>query len=101
MSILQTNSRNGLNFLIVPIQVVRVKGFRKGNPFVITETKNGITYVHGSGKGAVKLQRSGDKGSYYFILPKKIMERHGWAKGDSFVLSDIKNGVKFTRGEIR
>lgn len=101
MSILQTNSRNGLSFLIYPAQVVRAKGFRTGNSFVITETKNGVTFIRGSGKGAVKLQRSGEKGSYYFILPKKIMERRGWNKGDSFVLVDIKDGVRFTRGEIR
>lgn len=101
MSILQTNSRNGLSFLIYPAQVVRAKGFKTGNSFVITETKNGVTYILGSGKGAVKLQKSGEKGSYYLILPKKIMNRHGWVKGDSFVLSDIRNGVRFTRGEIR
>lgn len=101
MSKIQTNSHSGVSHFIVPAQVVRAKGFRKGDSFVTTETKNGITYVLGSGKGAVKLQKIGEKGSYYLTISKKIMERHGWKKGDSFVLSDIKNGVRYTRGEIR
>lgn len=95
------NRRSGVCFLILPAQVVRAKDFRKGSSFVATETKNGITYVLGSGKEAVKLQKAGEKGSYYLTITKKVMKRHGWKKGDSFVLSDIRNGVRYTRGETR
>ncbi|MCC4766398.1 hypothetical protein FXW07_07160 [Methanosarcina sp. DH1] len=101
MSNIQTNSHSGVSWFYFPAQLVRAKEFKIGNSFVVTETKNGVSYVRGSGKGAVKLQRSGEKGPYYLTIPKKIMKRHGWAKGDFFVLSDIRNGIRFTRGEIR
>lgn len=49
----------------------------------------------------VKLQKNGKTGSYWLVVPTSIVQSKGWKKHDEFVIGDLRNGIKFVRGQQR
>jgi hypothetical protein len=41
------------------------------------------------------LQKNGNNGSHYLVVPKKICEERGWTKGTVFSAVEEEEGIRF------